>query len=99
MLDAINTGLLDCMNSGIDYFVTKDPAFGLVADLNAGYENPEQLEAWLRQGGAAGGQPAGHLCGAVAVYAAADRRHAADAVFPAAYPLAAWAARANKKPR
>ena len=51
MLDAMNAGLLDCMNSGVGYFVTKDPAFGLVADLNAGYENPEQVEAWLREGG------------------------------------------------
>ena len=51
MLDALGAGLIDCMNSGVGYFVTKDPAFGLLADLNAGYENPGQVESWLWEGG------------------------------------------------
>lgn len=33
------------------YFVGKDPGFTLVADINAGYETPEQFTAWFWNGG------------------------------------------------
>jgi TRAP-type mannitol/chloroaromatic compound transport system substrate-binding protein len=39
------------MNAGTGYFVGKDPAFALLADFNAGYENPEQLTQWFWEGG------------------------------------------------
>jgi TRAP-type C4-dicarboxylate transport system substrate-binding protein len=51
MLDALNAGILNCMNAGTGYFVGKDPAFALLADFNAGYENPEQLTQWFWEGG------------------------------------------------
>ena len=53
MLDALNAGILDCMNAGIGYFVGKDPGFVLLADFNAGYESPEQLTSWFWEGGGA----------------------------------------------
>ena len=51
MLDAVAANILQGMNGGTGYFVTKDPAFGLLADLNAGYESPEQMTAWFYEGG------------------------------------------------
>ena len=51
MLDAVTANIIQCMNGGTGYFVTKDPAFALLADFNAGYENPEQLSDWFYQGG------------------------------------------------
>jgi TRAP-type mannitol/chloroaromatic compound transport system substrate-binding protein len=51
MLDAVTANIIQCMNGGTGYFVTKDPAFALLADFNAGYENPEQLADWFYQGG------------------------------------------------
>jgi TRAP-type mannitol/chloroaromatic compound transport system substrate-binding protein len=51
MLDAVTANIIQCMNGGTGYFVTKDPAFALLADFNAGYENTEQLTDWFYQGG------------------------------------------------
>lgn len=51
MLDAVKNNIIQGMNGGTGYFVNKDPAFGLLADLNAGYENPYQQEMWFWQGG------------------------------------------------
>lgn len=51
MLDAVKNNIIQGMNGGTGYFVNKDPAFGLLADLNAGYENPAQQEMWFWQGG------------------------------------------------
>jgi TRAP-type mannitol/chloroaromatic compound transport system substrate-binding protein len=51
MLDAMNSGIIDCMNGGSGYFVGKDPAFALLSDFNAGYENPEQQTSWFWEGG------------------------------------------------
>tara|TARA_R110002049_G_scaffold96478_1_gene236142 strand:+ start:196 stop:1212 length:1017 start_codon:yes stop_codon:yes gene_type:complete len=51
MLDAVKNNIIQGMNGSTGYFVNKDPAFGLLADLNAGYENPAQLEMWFWQGG------------------------------------------------
>jgi TRAP-type transport system periplasmic protein len=51
MLDAVAANIIQCMNGGTGYFVGKDPAFALLADFNAGYENPDQLTAWFYEGG------------------------------------------------
>ena len=51
MLDAVTANIIQCMNGGTGYFVGKDPAFALLADFNAGYENPEQLSDWFYEGG------------------------------------------------
>ena len=74
--DPVWFGILFCMNMQISYL---SPAVRAGGVLSQG-------------GGAAGDQPAGHLRRTVAVHAAADRRYAAGAVFPAAYPVAAGAA-------
>ena len=51
ILDAISVNILQGSNGGIGYYVGKDPAFALLADWNAGYENPEQMTAWFYEGG------------------------------------------------
>jgi TRAP-type mannitol/chloroaromatic compound transport system substrate-binding protein len=51
ILDAISANILQGSNGGTGYYVGKDPAFALLADLNAGYENPEQFTAWFYEGG------------------------------------------------
>lgn len=51
MLDAVKVGILTGMNGVGAYFVGKDPAFAFLADLNAGYETPEQFSAWFWAGG------------------------------------------------
>ncbi len=51
MLDAMQAGIIDCMNGGTGYFLGKDPAFGMLADLNAAYDTPEQQTSWYWEGG------------------------------------------------
>jgi TRAP-type mannitol/chloroaromatic compound transport system substrate-binding protein len=51
MLDALGAGILDCMNAGTGYFTGKDPAFALLADMNAAYETPFQQDMWFWEGG------------------------------------------------
>lgn len=51
MLDAVKAGILTGMNGTGAYFVGKDPGFTLVADINAGYDSPEQFTAWFWTGG------------------------------------------------
>lgn len=51
MLDAVKAGILTGMNGTGAYFVGKDPGFTLVADINAGYETPDQFTAWFWTGG------------------------------------------------
>ena len=51
MLDAVAANIIQGMNGGTGYFVGKDAAFALLADFNAGYENPQQLTAWFYEGG------------------------------------------------
>ena len=53
MLDAVKVKIIDGMNGGTGYFVGKDAAFALLADINAGYENPYQQEMWFWHGGGA----------------------------------------------
>lgn len=51
MLDAVKAGILTGMNGTGAYFVGKDPGFTLVADINAGYDTPDQFTAWFWTGG------------------------------------------------
>ena len=51
MLDAVAANIIQGMNGGTGYFVGKDAAFALLADFNAGYENPQQFTAWFYEGG------------------------------------------------
>jgi TRAP-type mannitol/chloroaromatic compound transport system substrate-binding protein len=51
VLDAVTADILQGSNGGIGYYVGKDPAFALLADFNAGYENPQQLTDWFYEGG------------------------------------------------
>jgi TRAP-type mannitol/chloroaromatic compound transport system substrate-binding protein len=66
ILDAISANILQGSNGGVGYYVGKDPAFALLADFNAGYENPEQLTAWFYEGG--GNEIARELYGRYGAY-------------------------------
>lgn len=50
-LDALQAGVIDAQQGGTAYFTTKDAAFALLGDLQGGFENPEQAQAWLEYGG------------------------------------------------
>ena len=45
-LEAVGSGILDGQHSAPAYFSGRDPAFALLADLNAAYENPYQMTQW-----------------------------------------------------
>ncbi len=66
MLDAVAANIIQGMNGGTGYFVGKDQAFAMLADFNAGYENPQQLTAWFHEGG--GMEIARDLYGQFGVY-------------------------------
>jgi TRAP-type mannitol/chloroaromatic compound transport system substrate-binding protein len=51
VLDAVKAGILQGANGGTGYYVGKDPAFALLADLNCAWENPDQLTRWFYEGG------------------------------------------------
>ncbi|MCS7269139.1 MAG: TRAP transporter substrate-binding protein [Geminicoccaceae bacterium] len=51
MLDAVRAGIIHGTNGGTGYYVGKDPAFALLADLNCAWENPQQLVGWFYEGG------------------------------------------------
>ena len=51
MMDAVSANIIQGMNGGTGYFIGKDAAFSLLADLNAGYENTEQFTNWFYEGG------------------------------------------------
>lgn len=46
-LEAVKAGILDGQHTGTVYFAGRDPAFGLLGDLNAGYETPYQMTMWF----------------------------------------------------
>lgn len=46
-LEAVGSGVLDGQQSAAAYFAGRDPAFGLLGDLNAGYEDPYQMTLWF----------------------------------------------------
>jgi TRAP-type mannitol/chloroaromatic compound transport system substrate-binding protein len=51
-LEAVGAGVLDGQQSAPVYFSGRDPAFGLLGDLNAAYEDPYQMQEWyLYRGG------------------------------------------------
>jgi len=50
-LDAVTAGILDGQHGGSGYFAGKDAAFGILGDLNGGYEHVRQLHMWLNYGG------------------------------------------------
>jgi len=50
-LDAVSSGILASQQSATVYFTGRDPAFGLMGDLNAAYENPYQMTMWFYKGG------------------------------------------------
>ena len=49
--DAASTGILDGDMTGAAYQTGKDPAFQFLGDVMGGYEEPEQMYAWLEEGG------------------------------------------------
>jgi TRAP-type mannitol/chloroaromatic compound transport system substrate-binding protein len=49
--DAASTGILDGDMTGAAYQTGKDPAFQFLGDVMGGYEHPEQMRAWLNEGG------------------------------------------------
>lgn len=49
--DAASTGILDGDMTGAAYQTGKDPAFQFLGDVMGGYEEPEQMYAWLQEGG------------------------------------------------
>ena len=49
--DAASTGILDGDMTGAAYQTGKDPAFQFVGDVMGGYEHPDQMRAWLNEGG------------------------------------------------
>lgn len=52
MLEAVGKNILQGMNGGTAYFTGKDPAFGMLVDLNgAVWDDPQQYEMWFRHGG------------------------------------------------
>lgn len=51
VLDAVKAGILQGANGGTGYYVGKDPAFALLADLNCAWESPDQLTRWFYEGG------------------------------------------------
>ncbi len=46
-LDAVSQGLLDGHHPATVYWTGRDPAFGVIGDLNAGYESPYQQQEWF----------------------------------------------------
>jgi len=46
-LEAVGSGVLAGQHSATTYFVGRDPAFGMLGDLNAGYEDPYQMTMWF----------------------------------------------------
>ena len=51
VLDAVRAGVLQGSNGGTGYYIGKDPAFALLADLNCAWETPDQLTRWFYEGG------------------------------------------------
>lgn len=51
LLDAVGRGILDAEFGSIGYNAGKDPAFGVLGNFVAGYDTPQQLEAFYEVGG------------------------------------------------
>ena len=50
-IDAIARGAIDGHFSAPSYFIGLDPAFALLGDTLAAYENPRQRDEWFEKGG------------------------------------------------
>jgi len=50
-LEAVGSNILQGHHSFPGYFAGRDPAFGLLGELNAGYETPYQFQMWYYYGG------------------------------------------------
>ena len=50
-LQAVGTGILQMHKSTPCYYSGLDPAFGLLCEMNAAYDNPYQFMTWYYQGG------------------------------------------------
>lgn len=48
---AVSRGILDGDLTAVSYFSGRDPAFALIGDLIAGYDTPEQIQAFCKSGG------------------------------------------------
>ncbi len=46
-LEAVGADILQGQHSASVYFTGRDAAFGLLGDLNAAYESPEQMQQWF----------------------------------------------------
>ena len=50
-IDAVANGILDGDLNAVSYFTGRDPAFAIIGDLIAGYDTPEQVQAFCQIGG------------------------------------------------
>jgi TRAP-type C4-dicarboxylate transport system substrate-binding protein len=50
-IDAVANGILDGDLNAVSYFAGRDPAFGIIGDLIAGYDTPEQVRSFCQEGG------------------------------------------------
>ena len=50
-LEAVGAGIVDAMHIAPVYFAGRDPAFALLGDLNAAYEDPYQMQIWYHYRG------------------------------------------------
>lgn len=50
-VDAVANGILDGDMNAVSYFAGRDPAFGIIGDLIAGYDTPEQVRMFCHEGG------------------------------------------------
>lgn len=50
-VDAVGAGILDGVHGGGGYAAGKEVGFSLITDLNAGYENPYQMQTWYEYEG------------------------------------------------
>lgn len=48
---AVSKGILDGDLTAVSYFSGRDPAFALIGDLIAGYDTPEQIQDFCKNGG------------------------------------------------
>jgi TRAP-type mannitol/chloroaromatic compound transport system substrate-binding protein len=50
-VDAVANGILDGDLNAVSYFAGRDPAFGIIGDLIAGYDTPDQVRTFCAEGG------------------------------------------------
>jgi TRAP-type C4-dicarboxylate transport system substrate-binding protein len=50
-VDAVANGILDGDLNAVSYFAGREPAFGIIGDLIAGYDTPDQVRTFCSEGG------------------------------------------------